>query len=99
MIQRSLTSAIMIFFFGRYIIVGWIQLKDYGAVLEILGLILNLVIVRFGEMVNKQALVVNPIIVYSYVFLFNCPTVGQVLDSMMALWKGVRALRGYFGPF
>ena len=27
----------------------------------------------------------NPITIYSYVFLFNCTTVGQASDSMMAL--------------
>ena len=30
-------------------------------------------------------LVVNPITVYSYGFLFNCTTVGQVSDLMTAL--------------
>ena len=30
-------------------------------------------------------LVVNPITVYSYSFLFNCMTVGQASDSMTAL--------------
>ena len=29
--------------------------------------------------------VLNPITVYSYGFLFNCTTVGQASDSMMAL--------------
>ena len=30
-------------------------------------------------------LVLNPIMVYSYGFLFNCTTVGQASDSMTAL--------------
>ena len=30
-------------------------------------------------------LVVNPITVYSYGYLFNCTTVGQTSDSMTAL--------------
>ena len=30
-------------------------------------------------------LVLNPITVYSYGFLFNCKTVGQATDSMTAL--------------
>ena len=34
-------------------------------------------------------LVLNPITVYSYGFLFYCTTVGQALDSMMALTKAL----------
>ena len=34
---------------------------------------------------QSACLVVNPITVYSYGFLFNCTTVGQASDSMMAL--------------
>ena len=34
---------------------------------------------------QSACLVVNPITVYSYGFLFNCMTVGQASDSMMAL--------------
>ena len=38
------------------------------------------------DIVRQSAcLVVNSIIVYSYGFLFNCTTVGQVSDSMTAL--------------
>ena len=34
---------------------------------------------------QSACLVLSPITVYSYVFLFNCMTVGQASDSMMAL--------------
>ena len=34
---------------------------------------------------QSACLVLNPITVYSYGFLFNCTTVGQALDSMTAL--------------
>ena len=34
---------------------------------------------------QSACLVLNPITVYSYGFLFNCATVGQASDSMMAL--------------
>ena len=34
---------------------------------------------------QSACLVLNPITVYSYDFLFNCTTVGQASDSMMAL--------------
>ena len=34
---------------------------------------------------QSTCLVLNPITVYSYCFLFNCMTVGQASDSMMAL--------------
>ena len=40
----------------------------------------NLDIVR-----QSACLVLNPITVYSYFFLFNCTTVGQASDSMTAL--------------
>ena len=40
----------------------------------------NLVIMR-----QSACLVLNPITVYSYGFLFNCTTVGQAPDSMTAL--------------
>ena len=40
----------------------------------------NLDIVR-----QSACLVLNPITVYSYGFLFNCTTVGQASDSMTAL--------------
>ena len=36
-------------------------------------------------MQQSAYLVVNPITVYSYGFLFNCMMVGQVPDSMKAL--------------
>ena len=36
-------------------------------------------------MQQSACLVVNPITVYSYGFLFNCTTVGQASDSMTAL--------------
>ena len=36
-------------------------------------------------MQQSACLVLNPIMVYSYGFLFNCTTVGQASDSMMAL--------------
>ena len=34
---------------------------------------------------QSACLVVNPITVYSYDFLFNCKTLGLASDSMMAL--------------
>ena len=34
---------------------------------------------------QSACLVLNPIMVYSYGFLFNCTTVGQASDSMTAL--------------
>ena len=34
---------------------------------------------------QSACLVLNPITVYSYGFLFNCSTVGQASDSMTAL--------------
>ena len=34
---------------------------------------------------QSASLVLNPITVYSYGFLFNCTTVGQASDSMAAL--------------
>ena len=34
---------------------------------------------------QSACLVLNPITVYSYGFLFNCMTVGQASDSMTAL--------------
>ena len=40
----------------------------------------NLYIMR-----QSACLVLNPITVYSYGYLFNCTTVGQASDSMMAL--------------
>ena len=36
-------------------------------------------------MLQSACLVLNPITVYSYGFLFNCTTVGQASDSMTAL--------------
>ena len=36
-------------------------------------------------MLRFACLVVNPITVYSYGFLFNCTTVGQASDSMTAV--------------
>ena len=43
--------------------------------------------VRYNLEIMRQSacLVLNPITVYSYGFLFNCTTVGQALDSMTAL--------------
>ena len=45
--------------------------------------------IRFGYNLDimrlSACLVLNPITVYSYGFLFNCTTVGQASDSMMAL--------------
>ena len=45
--------------------------------------------IRFGYnldiMRQSACLVLNPITVYSYGFLFNCTTVGQASDSMTAL--------------
>ena len=40
---------------------------------------------NFGIMRQSACLVLNPITVYSYGFLFNCTTVDQASDSMMAL--------------
>ena len=43
--------------------------------------------VRYNLDIMRQSacLVLNPITVYSYGFLFNCTTVGQASDSMTAL--------------
>ena len=38
-----------------------------------------------GVMRRSACLVLGPITVYSYGFLFNCTTVGQASDSMTAL--------------
>ena len=43
---------------------------------------------------QSACLVLNPITVYSYGFLFNCTTVGQASDSMTAL----TSLIGVLGP-
>ena len=40
---------------------------------------------NLDAMRQSDCLVLNPITVYSYGFLFNCMTVGQASDSMMAL--------------
>ena len=39
---------------------------------------------NLGVMRQSGCLFLNPITVYSYGFLFNCTTVGQASDSMMA---------------
>ena len=39
----------------------------------------------YHVMRQSACLVLNPITVYSYGFLFNCTTVGQASDSMTAL--------------
>ena len=44
---------------------------------------------------QSACLVVNPITVYSYGFLFNCTTVGQALDSIR--WLVPDAFR-WLGP-
>ena len=46
-----------------------------------------LVVYRFTGIVMTSitTLLLNPIMVYSYGFLFNCTTVGQASDSMTAL--------------
>ena len=40
---------------------------------------------NFDVMIQSACLVLNPITVYSYGFLFNCTTVGQTSDSMTAM--------------
>ena len=40
-------------------------------------------------MPQSACLVLNPITVYSYGFLFNCTTVGQASDSMTALTQNI----------
>ena len=40
---------------------------------------------NLDAMRQTACLVLNPITVYSYGFLFNCTTVGQASDSMTAL--------------
>ena len=40
---------------------------------------------NLDSMRQSACLVLNPITVYSYGFLFNCTTVGQASDSMTAL--------------
>ena len=41
--------------------------------------------IRVGYIIWILCLVLNPIMVYSYGFLFNCTTVGQASDSLTAL--------------
>ena len=43
------------------------------------------VVYNLNIMRQSACLVLNPITVYSYGFLFNCTTVGQASDSMTAL--------------
>ena len=43
------------------------------------------VVYNLDIMRQSACLVLNPITVYSYGFLFNCTTVGQASDSMTAL--------------
>ena len=45
------------------------------------------IMVRYNLGIIRQSacLVINPITIYSYGFLFNCTTVGQASDSMTAL--------------
>ena len=40
---------------------------------------------NLGVMRQSACVVLNPITVYSYDFLFNCTTVGQATDSMSSL--------------
>ena len=40
---------------------------------------------NLDNMRQSACLILNPIMVYSYGFLFNCTTVGQASDSMTAL--------------
>ena len=40
---------------------------------------------NLDEMRQSACLVLNPITVYSFGFLFNCTTVGKASDSKMAL--------------
>ena len=40
---------------------------------------------NLGIMRQSACLVLNPITVYSYGFLFNCTTMGQISDSMKNL--------------
>ena len=49
---------------------------------------------NFDGMRQSACLVLNPITVYSYGFLFNYTTVGQALDSMTALTKSFNQLVG-----
>ena len=41
---------------------------------------------------QSACLVVNPITIYSYVFFFNCTTVGRASDSMTALTQSFHPL-------
>ena len=54
--------------------------RDFGLVKRYIRVGYNLDIMR-----QSACLVLNPITVYSYGFLFNCTTVGQASDSMTAL--------------
>ena len=67
-------------------VIKFINLKELLESL-ILGANLKKIIKRYERMgynmdIMRQSacLVVNPIMVYSYGFLFNCPMVGQALD-------------------
>ena len=71
-----------------------IQFINSNELLEILILVINskkivkrYIRVGYNLDIMRQSacLVLNPITVYSYGFLFNCTTVGQASDSMTAL--------------
>ena len=49
---------------------------------------------NLNTMQQSACLVVNPIRVYSYGFLYNCTTVGQTSDSMKALTQSFNGLVG-----
>ena len=62
----------------------WFQF--FGAVFASKGYLLkNIIGYNLDIMRQSACLVLNPITVYSYGFLFNCTTVGQTSDSKTAL--------------
>ena len=70
----------------------------YGGLKRYIRVGYNLDIMR-----QSACLVLNPITVYSYGFLFNCTTVGQASDSMTALtlslnWWVVAGCLSVAGP-
>ena len=64
--------------FGKHILVICLKIITYYK---------KMVGYNMDIMKQSACLVVKPITVYNYVFLFDCTTVGQASDSMTALTK------------
>ena len=71
------------------VIIAWLVSRYHGFVCSLwlwyFLIILTNYFYNMDIMRQYACLVVNPITVQSYGFLFNCTTVGQASDSMMAL--------------